>query len=66
VIGGEVLELPVDTPCAREHVHVQAFCRAVYTAPDGRQEHGVGILEQLALGDHRPTGLTGILDPFGG
>lgn len=66
VVGGEVLELPVATPCAREHVHVQAFCRAVYTAPDGTQEHGVGILEQLAFGDHRPTGLSGILDPFSG
>jgi hypothetical protein len=65
VVDGERLATPVDTPCAREHVHVQALCRATYTAPDGRVEHGQGILEQLAIGPH-PTGLTGILDPYDG
>jgi hypothetical protein len=64
-VHGEELTLPVDTPCAREHVHVQALCRATYTAPDGDTEVGTGILEQLAFGDH-PTGLTGILDPYAG
>jgi hypothetical protein len=62
VVDGERLPTPVDTPCAREHVHVQALCRATYTAPDGTVEHGQGILEQLAIGPH-PSGLTGILDP---
>ena len=63
VVGGDRIALPVDTPCAREHVHVQALCRATFRGADGRQEHGIGILEQLALGDH-PTGLSGILDPY--
>ncbi len=61
-VVGERLAVPVATPCAREHVHVQSLCRATYTAPDGRLEQGIGILEQLAIGDH-PSGLTGILDP---
>jgi hypothetical protein len=63
VTGGEQLQLPVDTPLAREHVHVQALCDATLTMADGSIEHGIGILEQLALGPHR-SGLTGILDGY--
>jgi hypothetical protein len=55
--------LPVAAPCSREHLHVQALCDATYVGPDGSSEHGTGILEQLAIGDH-PTGLSGIFDPF--
>ncbi|MFZ9628977.1 MAG: hypothetical protein ACO3C1_06450 [Ilumatobacteraceae bacterium] len=62
VTAGERLDLPVDDPCSRLHVHVQAFCIAELLHADGRTEHGCGILEQLAIGPH-PTGLTGILDP---
>ena len=50
-------------PLTRENIHVQALCDATITLPDGRVEHGLGILEQLALGPH-PTGLTGILDGY--
>ena len=63
VLAAERIPLPVTTPCTRQHVHVQAICDATYVAPDGSVEHGIGILEQLAIGPH-PTGLTGILDPF--
>lgn len=63
VTGGEQLQLPVDTPLAREHVHVQALCDATLTMADGSIEHGIGILEQLALGPHS-SGLTGILDGY--
>ena len=62
VTGGDRLVLPVDTPLAREHVHVQAICDATVTLPDGTTEEGLGILEQLAIGPH-PSGLRGILDP---
>ncbi len=65
VTGGERLDLPVATPMAREHLHVQALCDATLTMPDGTVEEGIGILEQLCVGPH-PSGLTGILDPFGG
>jgi hypothetical protein len=27
---------------------------------------GVGVLEQLAFGDHEPTGLTGLTTGYGG
>ena len=63
VTGGERLSLPVDTPLAREHVHVQALCDAELHLPDGTVELGMGILEQLAIGPH-PSGLTGILDGY--
>jgi hypothetical protein len=63
VVAGERIRVPVETPCAREHVHIQALCRARYEGPDGTVADGVGILEQLAIGDH-PSGLAGILDPF--
>ncbi|MEP7048017.1 MAG: hypothetical protein ABI949_15105 [Ilumatobacteraceae bacterium] len=63
VVAGERFALPVAAPCSRRHLHVQALCDATYRAPDGSTEHGMGILEQLAIGNH-PTGLSGILDPF--
>ncbi|MBP6489737.1 MAG: hypothetical protein KA274_18770, partial [Ilumatobacteraceae bacterium] len=65
VTGGERLQLPVTSPLAREHVHVQALCDATLTMADGTVEHGIGILEQLAIGPH-PSGLTGILDGYVG
>lgn len=37
------------------HLHVQAFCRARFTEA-GRTRAGVGVLEQLVLGPHRPSG----------
>ena len=63
LVAGERIALPVDTPCSRRHIHVQALCDATYSAPDGSSERGVGILEQLAIGNH-PTGLDGIFDAF--
>lgn len=63
VVGGDRITLPVGTPCAREHAHIQALCKATFFGADGHEEHGTGILEQLAIGDHH-TGLTGILDPY--
>ncbi len=62
-VGGERLATPVDTPISRENVHIQALCRATLTKADGTVEHGMGILEQLAFGDH-VTGLRGILDGY--
>jgi hypothetical protein len=61
-MGGEHWSLPVDEPCALHHVHVQTVCRARATDDQGEHE-GVGILESLVIGEHAPTGLTGIADP---
>jgi hypothetical protein len=63
VVGGQRIRLPVEDPCTRANLHVQALCDATYAGPDGSTEHGMGILEQLAIGVH-PTGLVGIFDPY--
>jgi len=46
-------------PLAPHNVHIQNMCEVTL---DGRP--GWGVLEQIAVGPHRPTGLTGLLDPF--
>jgi hypothetical protein len=64
-VGGERVQLPVDPTPRVDLVHVQAICTATYLGADGTVDHGIGILEQLALGPH-PSGLTGILEGFAG
>ena len=44
-------------PAAPEHIHVQQL---VHATRAGRS--GIGVLEQLAIGDHRPSGLAGLFD----
>lgn len=62
VVDGEHLALPVGDPVDPSNLHIQAIVDAVYTGADGTVEHGIGILEQFAIGPH-PTGLTGLFDP---
>jgi hypothetical protein len=45
-------------PLDPRHLHVQQLCRATWA---GRS--GVGVLEQLVIGPHAPSGLRGLLDP---
>jgi hypothetical protein len=56
VLGEVDLRLP-------HHLHIQALCEVALELPDGRVKTGRGVLEQLALGPHAPSGLTGLLDP---
>jgi hypothetical protein len=44
-------------PLDPRHIHVQQLVRATW---GGRT--GVGVLEQLAIGPHEPSGLTGLFD----
>jgi hypothetical protein len=39
------------------HLHVQALCDARLTLADGVERRGQGVLEQLILGRHAPSGL---------
>ena len=50
-------------PTAPQHLHVQALSEVTMTSPDGRMRRGRGVLEQLALGPHAPSGFKGLLDP---
>ena len=43
--------------------HVQAFCAAELTGPNGLVRQGAGVLEQLVIGPYSPHGLTGLVDP---
>ncbi|MGD9702508.1 MAG: hypothetical protein AB7Q42_07050 [Acidimicrobiia bacterium] len=63
-VGGDRWALPVDDPTAPHHVHVQAVCRATCTRPGGEVVEGLGILEQLVIGEHRPSKLTGLVDGY--
>ena len=64
-VDGERWDLPVDDPVAPHHVHVQSIVRATSSGALG-DHTGLGVLEQLAIGRHDPTGLTGIFDGFTG
>ncbi len=48
-------------PAAPQHTHVQQLVRATHHRAGGART-GVGVLEQLAIGEHRPSGLTGLFD----
>ncbi|HYD09706.1 MAG TPA: hypothetical protein VEA78_06355, partial [Acidimicrobiales bacterium] len=57
-VGVERWALADLDPMAFPHLHVQALCRA--TRDDGAV--GIGILEQLVIGPHAPSGFTELLD----
>lgn len=56
-VGGETLVLADLDPVDLHNIHVQTACRVTM---EGRS--GIGLLEQLVIGDHAPSGLRGILD----
>jgi hypothetical protein len=58
-VGGESLVLGELDPVDRHNIHVQTACKVTM---EGRT--GIGLLEQLAIGEHAPSGLRGILDGF--
>ena len=45
-----------------QHLHVQALSRVTYRSANGYEAVGRGVLEQLVLGPHAPSGFTQILD----
>lgn len=60
-IGGETLDLESVNPEDPTMVHVQTLSRV-----HSNLGEGVGVLEQLAFGDHVPTGLAGAFDGWRG
>jgi hypothetical protein len=62
VVDGERWVLADLDPMQPQFLHIQALVRAKLR--DGQREReGVGILEQLVIGPHEPSGITGLLDP---
>lgn len=58
----DVLDLAALADGDFANMHIQALADAVLTI-DGTQHHGRGIIEQLVIGPHAPSGLTGLFDP---
>jgi hypothetical protein len=44
------------------YLHIQAFARATLTA-NGAEHVGHGVVEQLLIGPHAPSGFTALMDP---
>lgn len=61
-VGYETFDLASLNPNEMHHLHVQAFCTAALTLPDGSVRKGIGILEQLIMGAHAPSGFTDLFD----
>ena len=59
--GFDVYDLSSIDEGLPENLHVQAFCKARLD-DGGRTRTGVGVLEQLFLGPHRPSGFRELLD----
>ena len=43
-------------------LHIQAFCRALWMEEDKPAVRGIGILEQLIIGPHAPSGFKSMFD----
>ena len=56
-VGGESIALADYDPADYHNMHIQTVVKAAYG-----DQVGVGVLEQMCLGDHQPTQLSGILD----
>lgn len=55
----EDIDLDAVDPARPDNLHVQMVCRV--TGLD--HEQGIGVFEQLAIGDYAPLGLKGMADP---
>ncbi len=44
-------------------LHIQALCEARLVGPDGIAHEGSGVLEQLIIGPHEPSGFCEFFDP---
>ncbi|MEQ1752821.1 MAG: hypothetical protein ABL973_01665 [Micropepsaceae bacterium] len=61
-IGYDTLDLSKMKPTEMHYLHVQAFCFATLHGPNGLRREGRGVLEQLVIGAHKPSGFSGMTD----
>ena len=61
-VVGDRWALPVANPLAPTSIHIQALSRATLLVDGVVTDRGTGILEQLVIGPHEPSGLSGLLD----
>ena len=62
VTATEMLDLATANEGTLSLNHVQALVAATLTMPDGSTDTGRGVLEQLFVGPHAPSGFTGLFD----
>lgn len=63
ITGYDEIRLASVDEAAFEHLHIQALCRARLEGWPGGTRDGAGVLEQLLIGTHTPSGLQGLIDP---
>ena len=61
-VAAETLDLAAADEGTLPLNHVQALVAATMTLPDGSIHAGRGVLEQLIVGPHAPSGFTGLFD----
>jgi len=60
-IGAESWKVDELDPLAYENIHIHQICRVRLDGRAGSRV-GIGTLEQVVLGSHKPSGFTGLLD----
>ena len=61
-VGYDEFALDSITHCMPPYLHIQAFSKVTMTLADGTRKDGAGILEQLIIGPHAPSGFRDLLD----
>ena len=61
-MGYDTLDIAHVKVTEMHYLHVQAFCHATLKGPNGLVRDGRGVLEQLVIGAHQPSGFTGHAD----
>lgn len=61
-LGAEPFDLATLNEAGPLYLHIQAYCRARLRDSDGSEHEGAGILEQLIIGPHAPSGFKDLLD----
>ncbi|PCJ71850.1 MAG: hypothetical protein COA62_04625 [Rhodobiaceae bacterium] len=61
-VGYESFRTDEITSAEPPFLHIQAFVEAKMTLPNGEVKMGSGILEQLVIGKHEPSGFKELLD----
>lgn len=62
-VGYDTYELNTVDDNSPALLHIQAFSTARLTLASGAQKTGAGVLEQLIVGPHAPSGFKELLDP---
>ncbi|WP_417620647.1 hypothetical protein [Parasphingorhabdus sp.] len=61
-VAHDIIALAPEPAIDMTTIHIQALSDTVLTV-DGNEHRGIGVVEQLFIGPHATSGLTGIMDP---